>query len=167
MGFYETPLRRLRLVRAGGLLVLAIAFALIPSWAALDAFGAAFGYAAAGGCLLAAILNVWWSRRTPDDRVVYAVPGRAPPAVQIRFYRQMLWTSVVAFPLLTAAMAYELHRLESGAEDRVRVWAPLVPVYERLGFWPAVVAPLLLGAACCAVFAGKLRKLASRPDAGG
>jgi hypothetical protein len=165
MGFYETPLRRLRLVRAGSLFVLAVAFALIPSWAALDAAGVALSYAAAGGCFLAALFCVWWSRRTPDDSVVYAVPGRAPPAVQIRFYRQMLWTSVAAFPLLAAIVACELHDLESGAKDRARIWEPLVPIYERLGFWPAVLAPVLLGAACCAVFAVKLRKLTSATGA--
>ncbi|MCK6461549.1 MAG: hypothetical protein L6Q95_16835 [Planctomycetes bacterium] len=166
MGFYETPLRRLRLVRAGGLVVLAIAFAVIPSWAALDTFGAVFGYAAAGGCLLAALFNVWLARRTPEGKLVHATPDHAPPAEQLRLYRRMILCSVVAFPVLAAAVAYELHQLESGAKDRVRIWAPLVPVYERLGFWPTVIAPLLLGTVCCAVFVSKTRKLTRGPHAG-
>jgi hypothetical protein len=165
MGFYETPLRRLRLVRAGGLCVLAIAFLVIPFLVELDTFGRIFGYGAATACILAALVNVWWSRRTPPERVIFALPGSAPPSVQLRFYRQMVWVSVVAFPVLSAAVAYELHELQSGAKDRARLWAPLVPVYERLGFWPAVLAPLLLGALCCTVFLVKIRKLARGPAA--
>lgn len=160
MGFHETPLRRLRLVRAGGLCVLAIAFFVIPFVVEPDTFGRIFCYAAAGVCALAALFNVWWSRRTPPERIIFALPAAAPPSVQLRFYRQMVWMSVVAFPALTAAVAYELHEPGSGAKDRARLWTPLVRVYEHLGFWLAVLAPLLLGVVCCTVFLVKIRKLA-------
>lgn len=160
MGFYETPLRRLRLVRAGAALVLAIAFAVIPFVAQLDTFGRVLSYASSGACVLAALVYVLWSRRTPPEKIVVAFPAHAPPSEQRRLYRRMLWASVVAFPVLTATVAYELHQLESGKKDRARLWAPLVPIYEHLGFWPTVLAPLLLGAVCCVVFVVKLRKLA-------
>ena len=33
---------------------------------------------------------------------------------------------------------YDLSRLESGAIESTRVWAPIAMLYESLGFWPAV-----------------------------
>lgn len=161
MGFYETPVRRLRLVRACCALVLAVAFGVIPFVAELDPPGRIFSYALSGACLLAAALYVLWSRRTPPERTVVAFPEHAPLSERPRLYRRMLWVSAVAFPLVAASVAYELHQLETGAEN-VRIWAPLVPAYEHLGYWPTVLAPLVLGAVCCAVFLVKLRKLSRR-----
>ncbi|HEX5137033.1 MAG TPA: hypothetical protein VFY93_08685 [Planctomycetota bacterium] len=162
MGFYETPVRRLHLVRAGGLFVLAVAFALVPILVRLDTMGLVACYGFTVGCAIAALVCIRRARRTRKGEVAYAFPAAAPPGEQLRMYRGLLWVSFVSFPLLSAAVAYELNRLESGQTGRATLWAPLVPIYERFGFWAAVLSPLLLAALCCAVLAWKIRAL-SRP----
>jgi hypothetical protein len=164
MGFYETPVRRLWLVRGVGLLVLTAAFTVIPLLVQLDTMGRFACYGFAVGCAAAALYCIRRARRTPKGEVVYALPAAAPPEEQLRMYRGLLWVSFVCFPLLSAAVVYELKPLEAGETDRARLWAPLVPIYEHFGFWPAVLSPLLFGAVCCAVFAWKIRALSKSAE---
>ena len=118
-------------------------------------------YVGAGLCALLGFLNLVLARRTPAEALVTTIPDRAPVPAQLRYYRRMLWLSLVAFPVMSALVAYELHELESGAADSVRLWAPLGALYERFGYWPAVLAPIFLGIACAALFVFKLRRVAS------
>jgi len=159
MGFYETPVRRLWLVRAGGLLALMIAFALIPTLVPLDTTGGFVPYGFAVGCAAAALYCVRRSRRTPKGEVVHAMPAAATPAERRRMYRGLLWVSFLCFPLLSGLTAMELIPLESGETHEATLWNLLIPIYRLLGFWPTVLAPLILGIACGAIFAWKLRAL--------
>jgi len=159
MGVYETPVRRLWLVRAGGLFVLVIAFALIPTLVPLEATGRFVPYGFAVGCAAAALYCIRRSRRTPKGEVVHALPAAAPPAERRRMYRGLLLVSFVCFPLLSGLTAMELLPLESGETHEATLWKLLVPIYQLLGFWPTVLAPLLLGTVCGVVFAWKLRAL--------
>jgi len=151
MSFHVTPLRRLRIVCGCGLLVLALGSAGVSFTPTIDAEGRVLCYAGAGLCALLGFLNLWWARRTPAEAMVTVIPDRAPVSEQVRYYRRMLWLSLIAFPALSALSAYELHELESGAADSVRLWAPLAFLYERLGYWPTVLAPMALGLACAAL----------------
>ncbi len=159
MSFFETPIRRLCLVRAGGFFALALGFAGFSFAPDVDNWGRHFCYASTGVCLFLSLFNFWKARRTPADSVVTTIPDRAPVPVQILFFRRMLWFSAIAFPALTVWAGYDLHQLEIGAEKEVGIWGPLVPIYEHFGYWPAVALCPILGIVCCAVFIQRLRKL--------
>jgi hypothetical protein len=164
MRFFITPVRRLCLVRACSFFVLALGLGVFSFAPEVDEFGRNFCYAGAGVCVLVTLFNLWKARRTPAEATITTVPDLAPVPEQIQFFRRMLWSSAIAFPVLTVWVAYELHQLESGAEKEVTIFAPLVPVYEHFGYWPAVILSPILGAVCCAVFIHKLRQLANRDN---
>jgi hypothetical protein len=162
MSFYETPLRRLRIVRACGLFLVALVIGMLPFILELDRKGIIGCYAGGGFCMLLGILNLWLARRTSSDEIVTDIPERAPVPAQIRYYRTVFWLSLVSFPVMTIWVAYDLHQLESGAAENARIWAPLVPIYEHFGYWPTVLSLLLLGLGCCVLLAFKIRKLTAR-----
>jgi hypothetical protein len=162
MSFYETPLRRLRIVRACGLLLVALVIGMLPFVLDLDREGTIGSYVGGGFCMLLGLLNLWLARRTGSDDIVTEIPERAPVPAQIRYFRQGFWLSAISFPVMTIWVAYDLHQLESGAVKDVRIWAPLVPIYEHLGYWPTVLSLLSLGLVCCVFLAFKIRKLTAR-----
>jgi hypothetical protein len=166
MSFFETPERRLYIVRACGLFVLALAIGALSLAPNVDEQGRVFCYALSGLCGLMGLFSLWRARRSSPKATVTLIPERAPIRDQVRQVRRMLWLSVVAFPVMTAWIAYDLHRLESGTVRSVSIWAPLIPVYEHLGYWPTVLSLPVLGTICCAVFIYKLRRI-TRHDCGG
>jgi hypothetical protein len=166
MSFDETPLRRLRIVRACGLLIVALVIGMLPFALDLDREGIIGCYAGCGFCMLLGILNLWLARRASPDEFVSESPERAPVPVQIRYYRRALWISAITFPVMTIWVAYDLHQSETGAAANVQIWAPLVPIYEHFGYWPTVLSPLLLGVACCVFLAFKIRKRAAHETIG-
>src|SRR5262245_40389052 len=101
MNFFETPLRRLRIVRACGFLILALVIGLLPFVMEVDKEGALFGYAGAGFCVLLGMLNFWLARRTSPDEIVTKIPERMPVPVRLNYYRRMGWLSAFLFPTLT------------------------------------------------------------------
>jgi hypothetical protein len=166
MNFFETPARRLCIVRACGLFVVALGIGLFPFLVDIDKEGQLFCFAGAGFCLLLGALNVWWARRTPPDETVTAIVDRAPVPAQIRYYRRVLWLSAITFPLMTVWVAYDLSELESGRADDVTIWAPLVPIYANFGYWPTVLSLFLTGVCCCVLFSVKIRKLRAHESRG-
>ena len=107
--------------------------------------------------ILGGSMYIHSARKTPKDELI--LPARsAPPSIQISYFRFMLWSSVVAFPILTAFIAYQLHRLKSGLVPAVNIPKPAAMVYEYLGFWPAVLATPLLGLSCCIAFIWAMKK---------
>jgi hypothetical protein len=159
MSFFETPTRRLHVVRAFGSLVLAIAIGALSLMPDVDYFGRIFCLSLAAFCALMVALNLWRARRAPSLATVTPIPDRAPILAQVRLFRQMLWISIIAFPVMTAWVAYDLKQLEVGNAKHAEIWAPLVPIYHYLGYWPTVGSLAGLGVACCAVFVYKIRKL--------
>ena len=166
MRFYETPVRRLCIVRACGLLVLALGIAAFSFAPDVDAQGRIFCYAAVGLCVLMGLFNLWRARRSAPGATVTPIPDRAPIPVQIYYFRRMLLLSAIAFPIMTIWVAYDLHQLESRAVERVTIWAPLVPIYEHFGYWPTVISLPVLGIVCCGAFIYKLRKLRTHDSTG-
>jgi hypothetical protein len=163
MSCYETPVRRLRVVRACSLCVLALGIGCLPLLIEPDESGCIFCFAIVAGCVGAGLVYLWLAQRTPPSETVTFFPDRAAPAEQARYHRRMLWVSAVGVPLLSFVTAYELHQLESGATDRVHIWASLALIYEHFGYWPTLISLPLLGVRCCAIFIGKLRKLNALP----
>ena len=102
-------------------------------------------------------------RAAPEARVALPMDG-APVSSQIAVNRRLLWISAVAFPVLTAWTAYDLHQLDVGAAKEVRVFLPVAPLYHHVGFWPAVCFVPALGIFCCAVFVIRIRRLKATGD---
>jgi hypothetical protein len=164
MSFYITPVRRLCIVRACGLFVLAIVVALFPIVfkGQVDSAGRVGGYCAAGLLALGGLLNLWWARRAPPDAAVTPIFQLTPLREQIRVVQRAFWLSVTIVPLGIIWWIYDLWQLESGAAQRVSVWAPVAMIYEYLGFWPSVASMLFLGIALPALLAFKRHGLRSR-----
>ncbi len=161
MSFFETPVRRLRVVRACGLFALAIGIGCLPLLTKLDEMGRAIWIAMVGGCIAAGLANLWLARRTPPNETVIHYAFVTAPAEQVHHFRHLLWTSAIAFPLLYFVTVYEFHRLNSGVMVRVQIWWPVAFIYEHFGYWPTVIFLPVLGVCCCAVFVKKLRKLSA------
>jgi hypothetical protein len=99
MSFYETPVRRLCIIRACGLFVLALAIGAFSFAPDVDAEGRIFCYAGAGLCALMGLFNLWRARRSDPDATVTSIPDRAPIPAQISYFRRMLLLSAIAFPI--------------------------------------------------------------------
>jgi hypothetical protein len=163
MGFYETPHRRLRIIRACGNFVLAGVIAALPIFVSVDTLGHAFCFAVVTIFTLIGAVNLRLSQRTASDATVTLIPDRAPILEQVRYFRRYLWLSALSFPLMTIWIAHDLHQLEIGAMKEVRIMAPVGFLYEHFGYWTAVLYVPVLGLLCCAFFMLRLRKL-SRQD---
>jgi hypothetical protein len=157
VSFFVTPLKRLRFLRAACALFLAAVFfgcSLLP---AVTAWGRIACYAMAGGCVLYALLFLHLARRTPRDRTIGKDPRTLPLADRIRSHRKAKFVSLVAFPALSALTAWQLYGVEFAGEPETRIWAPLALIYNHLGYWPAVLAPLIVGVVAHETAAYQLR----------
>lgn len=161
MSFFQTPLRRMYVVHAVGMLVLAIAmiaFSTLDDY--VDSDGRIFAYALAGLCVAGGIVSIWRAYQAPAGAFA-VLPEHGPPSAQVQHYRRALGLSAVAFPVATAVVACDLHRLEWGAVTSVSIWEPFATVYRHFGFWPAVLAVPLLGLVCSTVLLIRLRGLSA------
>ncbi len=167
MSFLETPVRRLRLIRACGALVLAAGIGCLPLLVEIDRLGRIIWLSMVAGCVCTAFVYFWLALRTPRSAFVTAAPHSGSRDEQIRYFRRGLCACAAGFPLLSAVTGYELHQLECGATDHVQIWAPLALIYEHFGYWPTMISLPLVGICCCAVLFGKLRALdACQPGSG-
>lgn len=73
----------------------------------------------------------------------------APKDVQLRYYKRVLILLPIVFGLLSLLTAYELSRLENGTTDHANLWLPLAVLYEHLGYWPTVLASIVLAWIFC------------------
>lgn len=159
MSFYKTPVRRLCVVRACGFFVIALVLGGIPFVNETDSEGRIISFTFAGFCILMGIFNLWRSRRASPSDTVTKIPELTLVPDQARYFRRMFWLSIVVFPAMTVWVAYDLHRLESGVVERIRIWWPASLVYDHFGFWPAVLLLPVIGLICTFVFIYKLRKI--------
>jgi hypothetical protein len=161
------PLRRVCMIRGIGLIAVACAIGFVTLVGTVDTQGMIIGFVLAGLCVLGAAYNLWRTRRTPKDATVKVMITieDLPPSRQLTFARRALWASLIAFPVLSGYIGYELYRLESHEVKSVMIWAPISFLYEYLGFWPAELAVPLLGIICIATYLGKLKQLRSAPPA--
>jgi hypothetical protein len=155
-------LRRVRQLRGYGALVVAAALVVSLRWAPVaGSSSVVVSVVVALICLFGGV-QLWLAHRTPPTVRVssrYSDPNRLPLQQRVRYFRVQLLVSFVLFPILSAWTAYDLNRLESGSVASVRVWFPVSFVYEHLGYWPAVLAWPLSGAAICMVWFFKLKEL--------
>jgi len=161
MSFFKTPVRRLAIIRACASLVLAITLGVFALLGEGDATGMALLLILVAVCLICAGASIWQARHASPDEHVTCIPDYAPRDEQILYFRRAWWSTVLGFPVLTAWIAYNLCLLEKGAADSVFVVAPIGLIYERLGFWPAVLTLPAVGILCFVVLSRKLSLLES------
>jgi hypothetical protein len=146
-----------RQARAWG--ALAVVTLLVGIFAAKDEIGLIFAVAIAALFGLRAWLNVRKLRRArAGEQVAMNVDG-LPPAERAPALRRSMWVGGIGCGLLSAWSAMALWSLESGQAERADVWGPVAAVYERFGFWPAVLVCPAIGALVVGSAWTKLRKL--------
>jgi hypothetical protein len=165
MSFFVTPTRRALYVRAGGSFTIALIFGVAAFVYAKDSLGLILGLVMASCVALIGLFQLWLASRTSPAATVTTIPQLAPVPEQIRYFRRALWLMAFCVPIASGKIAYDLYQLETGAEKSVRVWAPLVPVYEHLGYWPTVAVMPVLGTIVCVVLVVILRQLNSQTTA--
>ena len=158
------PLRRVRILRGYGALVVAVVLATALWFAPSENMSPVVNTIAVSAIAMFGVLQVWLARRTNPSDVArvpeYLDPNRLdrlPPGDRARVLRRYLLLAPVAFPLTSAMTAWEIARLESGAAERVTLWAPLAFLYDQFGYWPAVLAPLVGGAIVSGMLAVRLQ----------
>ena len=123
MSFYITPARRLCIVRACGLFVLAVVLSILPLIYRIDSLGLVFLCILAGLCVIGGVLNLWRAHRTRPKATVTIIPQFAPVREQIRHYRRVFWLSLIALPAATAWVAQDLQIRKP--VNNVSVFAPI------------------------------------------
>jgi len=159
---FKTPARRLHFIYAYGCLAIVVVMLLLPFLVPIDETGMILGLMFVGVLLSKSAWHFFRAFRTPSRKQVMPMGElvkRLPTSSQIVYYRRVLWISGIAFPLMAALLAFDLHRLETGEVNRVSIWIPIVPIYQYLGYWPSVLSPLVFGVICGGALALKIRKL--------
>jgi len=108
------------------------------------------------------VQQLWQAGRSSSDAVArlhpFFDPNSLPLEDRLRVFRRQLIIGAIAFPFVSVVTAIELRRLESCAEERVTIWAPLALLYDHFGYWTAVLAPLVAGGILSAVLIARLRR---------
>jgi hypothetical protein len=156
----EAPLRRVRTLRGYGALAAAIVLAVFL-WIAPGGTSPIVNTIVILAIGMFGMLQLWRARRTSSDATVRLPPGLDPNSLPIddrlRLFRRHLILCAVVCPMLSLVTAYDIHRLESGAE-RVSLWMPSAVLYDHFGYWTAVLAPIVFGAIMSVLLIGRLRR---------
>ncbi|MHB1157597.1 MAG: hypothetical protein ACYC26_12275 [Phycisphaerales bacterium] len=158
MNFWDTPLRRSRMLHAIYFFVIAAALLAMIFLVEGDDFGKVLIGGMIAFFLLMGLFLVWLARRTPADVVVTSNPERLPLPERIAYYKKILWSGTIGFLALTAFVVNDLNQLESGAVKEVRIWEPLALLYEHCGYWPTVLFLPTVCLICTVVIWRKLRR---------
>jgi len=154
--FISDARRHLRF-RGWMMMVLGAVLMFVPLLADADAMGWGFAGLFAGLCVALAGVNFYRARKVAPGTPIDGHPDAASPEIRRKMYVKLIWTSALAFPVLTAWTAWDLRQLEAGRQETVSVWWPLAFLYEHLGYWPTVLSLPLLGVFCIGVFVRKIK----------
>jgi hypothetical protein len=156
----SAPLRRVRLLRAGGALVVAAVAVTMFVIAPGPVAGITQAVVVAAICGYG-FLQFWLALQTAPDATVHRESvdaGSLPPAERRRYFRRHAIGAAIAFSVLSAWIAYDLAQAESGAAA-ASVWWPVAVVYDYAGFWPAVLSMPVLGTLVVVALTVKLRQV--------
>ena len=64
---------------------------------------------------------------------------------KIKFYKRMIYMSIVAFPILSYFNFDDITNFENGKADYLNLWWPVAFAYEKFGYWAGVVFVPVLG----------------------
>jgi len=158
----EAPLRRVRLFRGYGALVVAVVLGAVLWLAPVQSPSPAVYAIVVSSIAVFGVQQLWQARRTVRDAVAKLPPALDPNSLPIddrlRLFRRQLLIGAIVSPLLSVITAVELQRLESCDGGRVTIWAPLAFLYEYFGYWPAVLAPLVVGGTISTLLIARLRR---------
>lgn len=133
----------------------------------MDQSGLVIACVLGGVAILAGICMLWRWWRGHCESLPISLPEevhRLPPNQQIEYLQRIMKMSLVAFPVLTVWIAFDLTRLERGNVDSVMLWAPIIMLYQTMGYWPAVFATPALGILCFIAFNRRLKQLAAQEE---
>ncbi len=162
MNTEDPPLRTARRLRGYGAFAVAGALAFFLVWAPFPGSATVTGSVVVALICLFGGVQLWLALHTPPARRVssrFSDPNRLPLPRRARYFRRQLFVCSVLFLVLSAWIAYDLSRLETGALATAPFRLPVTLLYERLGYWPAVLAAPTLGAAFCMFWIFKLNQL--------
>ena len=116
-----------------------------------------------GAALFSLGFGVWsiWrhSRRDPTaPRKTWTVDD-LPVENRAAAMRRLMLLFSAAILLLSGFTLYQLLQLEYGSAQRVTVWGPIAPLYDFLGFWPAVLFAPAIGVIGVTAMVKKLRTI--------
>lgn len=118
-----------------------------------------------GVCVLVGGWNLWKWWRGHSESLPMSLPEEVhllPPDQQIAYLERVLKMSLIAFPILTAYITFQLTQLERGNTDSVMLWAPISLLYQAIGYWPTVCATPALGIFCFFALNRRLKQLNSQ-----
>ena len=159
----SAPLRRVRLLRAGGALLVAAVAVTMFVIAPVPVAGITEAVVVAAICGYG-FLQLWLALQTPPEAMVHREsldPGSLPAAERRRYFRRHLIGAAIAFPVLSAWTAYDLAQVESGAATE-SLWSPVAVVYDYAGFWPAVLSVPAVGTLVVVALAVRWRQVDDR-----
>lgn len=140
--------------------------ALLPLLIRPDTFGTVFSEALAAFFVVRGVLRVRAARRSHPKSLVYRDLNAAPPDLQVLWLRRMVPLGSLAFVVLSARTAYHLDRIENHQVESMRVYWPIGPIYEALGFWPAALVLPVLGVCTISALLVRWRKLTAGKSSG-
>jgi sterol desaturase/sphingolipid hydroxylase (fatty acid hydroxylase superfamily) len=117
----------------------------VPLWAKIVENGLGLAFVMAAILAYLSYRNFKKISTTTEEERAYAPPIDATIIEQIKFYKRYLYVSIVAFPLLSFIIIFDLNNLESGYLQSVSLWALISFLYERFGYWTAILFVPLLG----------------------
>jgi len=162
MNFFETPLKRLRILLSVCALFAAAVAGLFALVLDIDNDGVLILATGAGICAVFGVVSLWLALHTTPEAVVYpdemVIAGKAPvpDTLRVRVIRRFLWTGAFALPAMVVWVAYDLHRFESGAGGPLALPEEVFFIYRLAGYWGTVLSLSIL---CVAGWAAALRKL--------
>ena len=131
----------------------------VPLLVKTDPMGRVFGFGMIAICAIAGLVNLWLAKVASTSDTISFFPKYDSASEEASKLRKGLWVVLLAFPLISAWIADTLHRVETGAEQSARVWAPVAFVYNAFGYWPAVMTVPVIGVLCAISGVLRLRKL--------
>ena len=155
----SAPLRRVRLLRAGGALLVAAVAVTMFVIAPVPVAGITEAVVVAAICGYG-FLQLWLALQTPPEAMVHREsldPGSLPAAERRRYFRRHLIIAAIGFPVLSAWAADDLVHVQSGAAGSL--WWPVAMVYDYAGFWPAVLSVPAVGTLVVVALAVRWRQV--------
>lgn len=156
MSFYESPIRRLSIIKGVGLCGVSVAIVVTAVISSVDLLGYLFMFSFAGGCLLLGIYNLWAGLKARSDDFVTIIPEYAFEPEQKLYFHSVLWLLSIGFPVISVWTVYELNCLEDGNGDGILLF-PVLTIYQHYGYWPAVITMPTIGGACILIVALRIR----------
>lgn len=82
---------------------------------------------------------------TRQEDIVYAPPTDASNDEKVKYYKRVLYIGVPAFIVVSLINLFNLNKLVSGEVDNIMIWAPVAFLYDKFGYFTAVLSVPLLG----------------------